>query len=96
MLDRESEAGSDNKAEVTADDIQGLQQLAKRQARQISDLIDVLGVLTTQLTARATMNGTSSRPKMASPEKYAGGQAELAPFLTNINLYYAFNEVPSE
>ena len=33
---------------------------------------------------------------MAPPEKYEGGRYELRPFLTNMDLYCEFNEVPTD
>jgi hypothetical protein len=36
------------------------------------------------------------KPKMASPEKYDGSCSELRTFLTNVDLYCEFNEVPSD
>ena len=34
--------------------------------------------------------------KIATLEKYDGSRTELRTFLTNINLYYKFNEVPND
>ncbi|EMD68946.1 hypothetical protein COCSADRAFT_77287, partial [Bipolaris sorokiniana ND90Pr] len=36
------------------------------------------------------------KPKMATLEKYDGSRTELRTFLTNIDLYCEFNEVPND
>ena len=36
------------------------------------------------------------KPKMAVPEKYEGARNELRTFLTNIDLYCEFNQVPND
>ncbi|EMD60675.1 hypothetical protein COCSADRAFT_98784, partial [Bipolaris sorokiniana ND90Pr] len=45
----------------------------------------------------ATLNEKPlKKPKMATLEKYDGSRTELRTFLTNIDLYCEFNEVPND
>ena len=36
------------------------------------------------------------KPKMATPDKYDSNQEGLRTFLTTIELYYSYNEVPND
>ena len=36
------------------------------------------------------------KPKMATLDKYDGSRTKLRTFLTNIDLYYEYNEVPND
>lgn len=69
-------------------------QVLKRQGKQLKELRKLVDQLTAQLMA--TPNERRHKPKMPTPEKYEGGRAELRAFLTNIDLYCGFNEVPND
>ena len=71
--------------------VQDLKQQLRIQARQIAAMQEIIAQMAGQLIA--TPNERVTKPKMATPKKYKGGQHELRTFLTNINLYYGFNRV---
>jgi hypothetical protein len=57
---------------------------------------NMINQLTSQLMATLNKKPVVKKPKIASPEKYDGSRSELRTFLTNVDLYYEFNEVPSD
>jgi hypothetical protein len=73
-----------------------LKRQSQTQARQITTLMETINQLTAQLIATPNERPHAShKPKMATPKKYEGGRTELRAFLTNIDLYYEYNEVPN-
>ena len=77
-------------------ELRNLRRQAYIQAQQVARMQDIINQLVGQLIATLNkQSSTTKKPKMASPEKYDGGREELRTFLTNIDLYCEFNEVPS-
>ena len=71
------------------------QQVAA-QAQQMASMQDMINQLTNQLMATPNERTVSRKPKIATPEKYDGSRNELRTFLTNIDLYCEYNEVPND
>lgn len=65
------------------------------QAQQMIELQTMVNQLMGQLMATPNEKATR-KPKMATPEKYDGSRNDLRNFLTNIDLYCEFNEVPND
>lgn len=89
--------GGNNEPEAGSPEYElvNLRREGQTQARQIAELQNTINQLMGQLMA--TPNEKPSRkPKMATPEKYDGSRTELRTFLTNIDLYCEFNEVPND
>lgn len=90
---------SDSEAEDTpsATELRHLRQQAQVQSRQMLEMQNMINQLASQLMATPNeRSSTTKKPKMASPEKYDGSREELRTFLTNIDLYCEFNEVPND
>jgi hypothetical protein len=94
MLDA---SDSDSEENPSATELRNLRQQAHVQAQQMVEMQNMINQLASQLMATPNERPVSTKkPKMASPEKYDGGREELRTFLTNIDLYCEFNEVPND
>ena len=102
MLDQEepeseTEEQTPDSGQHPRETMNDLKRQSRTQARQITALMETINQLTAQLMATPNEKPRAlPKPKMATPEKYEGGRSELRAFLTNIDLYCEFNEVPSE
>jgi hypothetical protein len=77
-------------------ELRNLRRQARMHAQQMAAMQDMMNQLTTQLLSTPNEKAVPKKPKMATPEKYDGSRAELRAFLTNIDLYCEFNEVPND
>jgi hypothetical protein len=77
-------------------ELRNLRQQATIHAQQMAEMQNMINQLTSQLMATPNEKPAVKKPKMASPEKYDGSRSELRTFLTNVDLYCEFNEVPSD
>ncbi|EMD58159.1 hypothetical protein COCSADRAFT_104602, partial [Bipolaris sorokiniana ND90Pr] len=73
-----------------------LRREGQNQARQIAGLQDTINQLLGQLMATPNERKSTSKPKMAPPEKFDGSPHELWTFLTNIDLYNEYHDVPND
>ena len=88
---------SDTEDDPSAREIRNLRRQAHVQAQQVARMQDMINQLVGQLMATPNeRSSTTKKPKIASPKKYDRGREELRTFLTNIDLYCEFNEVPSD
>ena len=94
-LDTPSEAGDEPVGGTAGYELINLRREAQNQARQISGLQDTINQLVSQLMATKNEK-PPKKPKMATPEKYDGSRTELRTFLTNVDLYCEYSEVPNE
>ncbi|KAH7556815.1 reverse transcriptase [Bipolaris maydis] len=67
----------------------------QNQARQIAELQNMINQLTSQLMATPNEKPIK-KPKMATPDKYDGNREGLRTFLTTIELYCGYNDVPND
>ncbi|KAH7563016.1 reverse transcriptase [Bipolaris maydis] len=72
-----------------------LRREGQNQARQIAELQNMINQLTSQLMATPNEKPIK-KPKMATPDKYDGNREGLRTFLTTIELYCGYNEVPND
>jgi hypothetical protein len=61
----------------------------------MAEMQSIINQLASQLMATPNERPSTKKPKMSAPEKYDGSREELRTFLTNIDLYCEFNEVPN-
>jgi len=96
MLDHE-DTDSETETPPSAETVRDLRRQANAQARQMTAMMETINQLTAQLMATPNERTRAPpKPKMATPEKYEGGRSELRAFLTNIDLYCEYNEVPND
>jgi len=88
-----SESEDDDNAQTES--VRDLKRQLRAQARQTTALMELVNQLTAQVMATPNER-PHSKPKIATPEKYDGGRAELRTFLTNIELYCEFNGAPDD
>ena len=88
--EEESEPEDNPRAEVLR-----LRRQAKEQTKQLADMQSLINQIMSQFMATPNEK-PPPKPKMAVPEKYEGGRNELRTFLTNIDLYCGFNQVPND
>jgi hypothetical protein len=94
MLDA---SDSDSEENPSATELRNLRRQAHIQAQQMVELQNMINQLASQLMATPNERpSTTKKPKMAAPEKYDGSREELRTFLTKIDLYCEFNEVPND
>jgi hypothetical protein len=72
-----------------------LKQQADNQAAQINQLLETIAQLTAQVL-KPTEPKSTPKPRIATPDKYEGGRSELRAFLTNIELYCGYYNVPND
>ncbi|KAH7554709.1 hypothetical protein BM1_07370 [Bipolaris maydis] len=72
-----------------------LRREGQNQARQIAELQNMINQLTSQLMATPNEKPIK-KPKMATPDKYDGNREGLRTFLTTIELYCGYNDVPND
>jgi hypothetical protein len=92
MLD----ASDSDEENPSATKLRNLRRQAHVQAQQIAKMQSIINQLASQLIATPNERPSTKKPKMSAPEKYDGSREELQTFLTNINLYCEFNEVPND
>lgn len=86
MLDNDSGSESEAERSNTAA-VEDLRRQTRAQARQIQSMVDLINQMTTHMAAQANAQmampaaAPIMAPKMATPEKYEGGRAELPAFL---------------
>ncbi len=95
------ESDSEDENQVTPEELEGLRtqvseqvKASRHQAQTLKQIIEALTILTEQATTPVVRQ--TPRPRMKAPEKYEGDRSELRSFLTNIDLYCTYNEVPTE
>jgi hypothetical protein len=93
MLDASDSESEDTPA---VRELKNLRRQAHVQAQQMAGMQDMINQLAGQLMATPNERKSIKKPKMAAPEKYDGSREELRTFLTNVDLYCEFNEVPTE
>ncbi|KAI1676020.1 Retrotrans-gag domain containing protein [Pyrenophora tritici-repentis] len=76
-------------------ELRNLRYQTKIQAKMVADLQATVHQLTSQMMATPNEKPIK-KPKMATPDKYDGSRTELRTFLTNIELYCGYNEVPND
>ena len=87
---------SDSDSEDNARELRNLRQQAHVQNQQMVEMQNMINQLASQLMATPNERpSTTKKPKMAAPEKYDGSREELRTFLTKVDLYCEFNEVPN-
>ncbi|KAH7551035.1 reverse transcriptase [Bipolaris maydis] len=70
-------------------------QMAEIHARQMAEMQAMINQLTSQLMATPNEKPIK-KPKMATPDKYDGNREGLRTFLTTIELYCGYNDVPND
>jgi hypothetical protein len=88
---------SNNKEEnPNVAELRNLRQHTTEQAQQIAKMQAIINQLAGQLIITPNERPVATRkPKIASPEKYRGDRDKLQVFLTDIDLYCEYNEVPN-
>ncbi|KAI1676271.1 Retrotrans-gag domain containing protein [Pyrenophora tritici-repentis] len=76
-------------------ELRNLRHQAKIHAQQMASMQDMINQLSSQLMATPNEKPTK-KPKMATPEKYDGNRDGLRTFLTSIDLYCGYHEVPDD
>ncbi|USP73296.1 Reverse Transcriptase [Curvularia clavata] len=76
-------------------ELANLRREHQAQAQQMIEMQNMVNQLMSQLMATPNEK-VVKKPKMATPEKYDGNRNDLRTFLTTIDLYCEFNEVPSD
>jgi hypothetical protein len=92
MLD----ASDSDEENPSATELRNLRRQAHVQAQQMAEMQSMINQLASQLMATPNERPSTKKPKMSAPEKYDGSREELRTFLTNIDLYCEFNEVPND
>ena len=91
------EASDDEEEDPNVIELRNLRQHTTAQDRQIAEMQAMINQLAGQLMMTPNERPVATRkPKIASPEKYRGEREKLRVFLTNINLYCEYNEVPND
>ncbi|KAH7562953.1 reverse transcriptase [Bipolaris maydis] len=75
--------------------VHSLRRQAEIHARQMAEMQAMINQLTSQLMATPNEKPIQ-KPKMATPDKYDGNREGLRTFLTNIELYCGYHEVPND
>ena len=73
-----------------------LRREGQTQARQIAELQNTINQLMGQLMATPNEKRPTSKPKIATPEKFDGSHNDLWTFLTSVELYCEYHEVPND
>ena len=97
-LDDEMLTPSDEEDDDDAHNLRELRNLRRQatiHAQQMAAMQDMLNQLTAQLMATPNER-RMPKPKMAPPEKFDGNSHDLWTFLTNVDLYCEYNEVPMD
>jgi len=91
------EASDDEGENPNVAELRNLRQHTNAQAQQIAEMQAMINQLAGQLMMTPNERPVATRkPKIASPEKYGGEREKLRVFLTNIDLYCEYNEVPND
>ena len=91
------EASDDEGENPNVTELRNLRQHTNAQAQQIAEMQAMINQLAGQLMMTPNERPVATRkPKIASPEKYGGEREKLRVFLTNIDLYCEYNEVPND
>ena len=91
-----SEAGQgEPKAGSPLEELRNLRREAQTRAREMAEMQQMINQLTSQLMATPNEKAVK-KPKIAAPEKFDGSRTELRAFLTNMDLYCEFNDVPND
>ena len=91
------EASDDEEENPNVAELRNLRQHTNAQAQQIAEMQAMINQLAGQLMMTPNERPVATRkPKIASPEKYGGEKDKLRVFLTNIDLYCEYNEVPND
>ncbi|KAH7562940.1 reverse transcriptase [Bipolaris maydis] len=75
--------------------VHSLRRQAEIHARQMAEMQAMINQLTSQLMATPNEKPIK-KPKMATPDKYDGNREGLRTFLTTIELYCGYNDVPND
>ncbi|KAH7551149.1 reverse transcriptase [Bipolaris maydis] len=97
-IDDEMLTPSDDEVDDDAHNLRELRNLrhqATIHARQMAEMQAMINQLTSQLMATPNEKPIK-KPKMATPDKYDGNREGLRTFLTNIELYCGYNDVPND
>ena len=94
MLEASDSESSGDEGNTNAE-VRDLKRQLLIQARQMTAMQELMTQMASQFMATPNEK-PPPKPKMAVPEKYEGGRNELRTFLTNIDLYCGFNNVPND